>query len=449
MGTFDAYGPIARRSDATLMPTRFGLSPDRRQPTLHERVADYLTGNFYGEENRDKAERLANVVDFTPPAMAYDTGRAVGEGIQQQDPQAVAMEIAMAAVPPPVKKLGRIGAAEARKGVRAFHGSPHDFERFDLGRIGTGEGAQAYGHGLYFAENEGVARDYRNKLADRPKVLVGGEEVPPTTGLGVFQKNDADATVAARLSNWARAQTVTGGAQASAADAVGKVRADLEHGMELAQQSGNFDLWMSLNDQKLSLQRMEERGIDLGHGGKMYEVNIDADPEAFLDWDKPLSEQPANAISILERIRGDAMSAQNPYVPAELNTVGDVITYGRAATRSNAEKELRQAGIPGIKYLDQGSRRTPFTGMQRSQMEARINSLKADIASGGGNQELMKNQLANMEHELAAAAPPTRNYVVFDDKLISIVKKYGIAGALAAGAINQMQADQLTEQGYQ
>ena len=42
-------------------------------------------------------------------------------------------------------------------GIKAYHGSPHDFDRFDLSKIGTGEGAQAYGHGLYFAENEGVA----------------------------------------------------------------------------------------------------------------------------------------------------------------------------------------------------------------------------------------------------------------------------------------------------
>jgi len=33
-----------------------------------------------------------------------------------------------------------------------------------LSKIGTGEGAQAYGHGLYFAENEGVARSYRDAL---------------------------------------------------------------------------------------------------------------------------------------------------------------------------------------------------------------------------------------------------------------------------------------------
>jgi hypothetical protein len=51
--------------------------------------------------------------------------------------------------------------------------------------------------------------------------------------------------------------------------------------------------------------------------------------------------------------------------------------------------QLRDAGIPGIRYLDQGSR------------------------TGGQG---------------------THNYVVFDDKLIDIVKKYGLAGLIAGGA---------------
>jgi hypothetical protein len=45
--------------------------------------------------------------------------------------------------------------------MKAFHGSPHDFDKFSMDAIGTGEGAQAYGHGLYFAESEDVARGYR------------------------------------------------------------------------------------------------------------------------------------------------------------------------------------------------------------------------------------------------------------------------------------------------
>jgi hypothetical protein len=49
----------------------------------------------------------------------------------------------------------------------AYHGSPHDFDRFDVSKIGEGEGAQSYGHGLYFAENPEVAEEYRRKFDAR------------------------------------------------------------------------------------------------------------------------------------------------------------------------------------------------------------------------------------------------------------------------------------------
>ena len=53
----------------------------------------------------------------------------------------------------------------AQKRLKAYHGSPHDFDEFSTDNIGTGEGAQAYGHGLYFAEREGTAKTYRDALS--------------------------------------------------------------------------------------------------------------------------------------------------------------------------------------------------------------------------------------------------------------------------------------------
>ena len=45
-------------------------------------------------------------------------------------------------------------------GATVWHGSPHKFSKFDSSKIGTGEGAQAFGHGLYLAENPDVAKGY-------------------------------------------------------------------------------------------------------------------------------------------------------------------------------------------------------------------------------------------------------------------------------------------------
>ena len=49
----------------------------------------------------------------------------------------------------------------------AWHGSPHDFDEFDLGAIGTGEGNQAHGWGLYFAKKKSVSRNYQKELSKR------------------------------------------------------------------------------------------------------------------------------------------------------------------------------------------------------------------------------------------------------------------------------------------
>lgn len=49
----------------------------------------------------------------------------------------------------------------------AWHGSPHDFDIFDLGAIGTGEGNQAHGWGLYFAKKKSVSRNYQKELSER------------------------------------------------------------------------------------------------------------------------------------------------------------------------------------------------------------------------------------------------------------------------------------------
>lgn len=49
----------------------------------------------------------------------------------------------------------------------AWHGSPYDFDKFDLGAIGTGEGAQAHGWGLYFAKKKTVSKNYQKVLSKR------------------------------------------------------------------------------------------------------------------------------------------------------------------------------------------------------------------------------------------------------------------------------------------
>lgn len=286
------------------------------------------------ERLRDLMERIARGVAEQPLVRMTDliglTDIAgMAKTFQQDDGVKYG---AMSDGPGPLK-------AAIRSGIKAYHGSPHDFDQFSLSKIGTGEGAQAYGHGLYFAEKEGVAKSYRDALTD------------------------VDATARQYLNLWQGDRT--------------KAAAAFERDI----QSGAFGA------AKPSTLTATHASI-LNPQGKMYEVNINADPDDFLDWDAPLSQQS-------EKVRGafgqiPDMRGADAYLEQGFDT-------------AESSQLLHKAGIPGIKYLDGASR---------------------------------------------SAGQGSRNYVVFDDRLISIVKKYGLVGAVGAGLISQEQGRQMKEAGY-
>lgn len=271
-----------------------------------------------------------------------------------------------------LKRLaGNAGEASAKRGIRAYHGSPHDFDQFSLDKIGTGEGAQAYGHGLYFAENEGVAKSYRDQLAG---------DVSTIGDLAVNTTRRPDEAVSAWMS---KSKDLPDEIRRAVAEKLNNRLGAREILDDLS-----VDFYGQYNDDVAKILKSSP--------GHMYEVNINADPKNFLDWDKPLSEQPKKVQEFAQaraqelfgrefdpRLDGQAIarfaSPQHGVDGTEwLDLPGGV---GEAAAR-----KLRAAGIPGIRYFDQGSR---------------------------------------------AAGEGSRNYVVFDDKLVSIVRKYGIAGAAA------------------
>jgi hypothetical protein len=209
-------------------------------------------------------------------------------------------------------------------GIRAYHGSPHDFDRFDLSKIGTGEGAQAYGHGMYFAEREGVAKSYRDALAGS---TVDGRPFNPANPLH---------QAAARIEEH-------GNRAAAIAETEKRIAADPGDDMHSRVLS-------------MLLHRTEIPPINSATG-KMYEVNINANPEHFLDWDKPLKDQP-HIMDAASKLGPDVARrlAREKYSPGR--QLGDIIANEHLplgqATDANISAAMREAGIPGVKYLDQG-----------------------------------------------------------------------------------------------
>ena len=112
------------------------------------------------------AQKTAPIVSLVNPAMGAAFGAAgdildTSEGSFSIKKAALdaGRNYAIGKVAGGLQSMAKALAEEPRPpGIKAYHGSPHDFDKFDMSKIGTGEGAQAYGHGLYLAENEATAK---------------------------------------------------------------------------------------------------------------------------------------------------------------------------------------------------------------------------------------------------------------------------------------------------
>ena len=68
-------------------------------------------------------------------------------------------------IPTIQKALGIVKEEHSGYYQTAYHGTPYEFSKFDLGAIGSGEGNQAHGWGLYFTKNKSIAETrYRDRI---------------------------------------------------------------------------------------------------------------------------------------------------------------------------------------------------------------------------------------------------------------------------------------------
>jgi len=314
----------------------------QRQPTITDKLVSGLINSM-----ATLPQRAIQNSQFALGTGTYDPGPTLEAAMLPMGTGAVA------GVP--------VRAGEAVLGagpIRAYHGSPYDFERFDLSKIGTGEGAQAYGHGLYFAENPETAKAYQATLGrDAGAFNLNGKIVegpsPEYAAASLVHKfGEAPSAIAARLPDEP-----------------------------------------AFSDVKKILTGWGNQAPPIVPGrGKMYEVNINADPAHFLDWDKPLAKQTDQIQDALFMRLLDKMPRKKAVDEMDVlqNKTGDSLYRGLSLNPREATQALASEGIPGIKYLDQGSR-----------------------SSGQGSS----------------------NYVVFNDKLIDILRKYGLAGIAPPAAL--------------
>lgn len=222
-----------------------------------------------------------------------------------------------------------------------YHGTPHRFDKFSLKAMGTGEGAQAYGHGLYFAGKKEIAEYYRTALSNGvPVVKVNNRTI----------KGDVLNTIANRL--------------AEKSDTISKEDVLSEIDERLSQYASGGEVYAKwaikeLQDAKKKLEKSKQFVVELsGNKGNLYQADI-PDNNELLDWDKPLSEQP----EIMAKLK---VNQKATYLHNELSPdmtgqqVVDRLSRGltnRGVTgKQQASEYLDSLGIPGLRYLDATAR---------------------------------------------------------------------------------------------
>lgn len=278
----------------------------------------------------------------------------------------------------------------------AYHGTPHSFEQFDLGAIGTGEGAQVHGWGLYFAADKEIADErYRKRLTNDQYVI----ETDEATYYFDIEKQD-----------WVDKKTgqPVGGMGTPLGHAVwqigfreGNVQA------ELKDLKGQRDALIEENDSSnarrldflmRTIKLLEKKKFNYRKdNGSLFEVDI-PENDVLLNENKTLDEQPENVKNTLRKMAENQVRDMNGYY----NQFADAVLIADP-------KEVDGRDI--YRYLVNvvGNARTASIMLNE-------NGIKGITYYGGTD---------------------GRCFVVFDDKAISIINRYNQSAGIHARTANR------------
>ena len=275
--------------------------------------------------------------------------------------------------------------------MTAYHGTPHTIQdKFDIRKVGTGEGAQAYGHGMYFAENPKVATEYRKSLSGRTDL----------------NQQPSDPAFIHAVESFRQAGTP-----------LNQIPTEMKKAYKSATEK----------DIQLAIQSTEK--------GNLYKVDIpDADIPNMMDYYKPLSEQPkavqdiawqylkglenqakmGGYKSIWDLDGGDLYGVMQRY---QLNDTGKLVKKNVDA--KDVSDKLLNAGIPGIKYLDEGSRDWRILTPEESTSKKYV----VGKWPGGGKEQKYFDNLKEAQDYFNQNQ--TSNHVVFDPSTVKILEQNG------------------------
>jgi Large polyvalent protein associated domain 38/phage-Barnase-EndoU-ColicinE5/D-RelE like nuclease3/phage-Barnase-EndoU-ColicinE5/D-RelE like nuclease5 len=220
----------------------------------------------------------------------------------------------------------------------AWHGSAHNHDRFDSSKIGTGEGAQAFGYGHYFSDLKGVAEWYRkgvsaNKFIEIARDSYDEYDSPEDAVDSILEHPDLsepqkELVLALQDEDW--------------------LGFDYPHQAiyEALKHPKNWDL-------------SERTLAALSNQGKLYQVELAPEADEYLDWDKPISEQSEKVKAILALAQKEKL-AGNKGILSPSHATGKEIYESISGLKSSEHKAasdyLHKLGIRGIRYPAEGGR---------------------------------------------------------------------------------------------
>jgi hypothetical protein len=255
-----------------------------------------------------------------------------------------------------VNKWDEAGDA-VRSVIRAYHGSPRPehFNKFDSGFLGTGQGAETYAHGHYSAQNPAIADDYRRSLSYGKLKSDFLDALP--------QDADPSEVVESLASFDPRQQRFL-----QAMDDNDWLGYDYPSQAISAAMKRNGLSGVDATDELVDARK------NLGTG---YELAIDIPEHALLDWDSPARSQSREMLSAFEDAASRVANPdehkffgiggyKDPQMASQWhnhnltrgNRSGQDVWQAMVSMHGprGAADRLFSQGVPGVRYLDSGSR---------------------------------------------------------------------------------------------
>lgn len=371
-----------------------------------------------------------SAVDYAAGAPARVAERGTGTTLQSGiDPVAAVDEV--------ITGFGRARdlrlPTDDEPGIIVFHGSGSDFDRFQLSKIGTGEGAQAFGRGLYFTDLEDIAKFYRDAVGMGKEVTYKGRKLKDIDS-EAMSREDHLAVMVGQQDTTEAMQILAEREVKRARDNLAGINQTIEDhaknpeayplkfwGMDIdeAKSIEVKDFWEEELSAALEVQK-NVAGISAKPAGKIYQAKLKVDPKKLLDYDKPISEQNSFVKGKIEEL------VQEVTVDDALNLGFDPFEMGEEAALQAARQTFLDSEV--LTFLNTWRDIRGVEGVAEELLDQYgIKGIKYKAMQGAG----------------ARNVPETgaQNYVIFDENLIDIMKKYGIVGSVAVSSAVASQGE--------